>query len=352
MTTPKKATPKKKTTPKKATPKKQDTASVVREMSSAKASTKKKATPDGRHWAERVTPPAVEALSTALTKEEVDEVVAQMRAQSTLLGQVRGFRVKKTRTEIPRLRIGSPPVVGPVVITTSSVVLPWTITEEFLADKPGSGGDIGRMMINQLACDTEDLSINGDEDSSADHLLRGNDGWVKLARTHGHVISEEVSEGTRVTFADLERTLRELPPKYRNRDKSKLRMYVSHDTEMDLIEDLLASETRGETLTHNGVPIVASAFMPNNTVLLTDPHNLVFGLQEDVTVRAAWGGRDAILQNERYYALHARMDFVIQNSDAVVLFEQTVEKPAPARFSLVHRLRTKLAAKIAPKGTS
>lgn len=330
---------------------------------------------DGRHWTSRVQPPDVEALSTTLTPEEVTELGDRLKNEATLIGQARFLRVRRSRTEIPKMAVGrkvlKPVEPGEVVkrempdapqpsgvktvdsigINTSRVVLPWTITEEFISDNPqkGSvGGLIADMMVTQLANDTEDLAINGDEAAKNDPLLCGNDGWLKLARENGHLVTAGASGDKALSFNDLERALRVMPLKYR-RSARNLRFYVSYGGELDL---RLAMQIRSAgampdgPLEYNGIPIVPVVYFPDNTVLLSDPDNLVFALQDKVKVRASWGGATAIMRDERYLAMHLRIDFAIQNTDAVVLLERIVVPPAP---SLIHRLRTKLANLIAPR---
>lgn len=337
--------------------------------------------PDNRHWAIRVTPPEIEALSTTLTPEEVSAMADRMAAESALFGTVRKFRVRRPRTEIPRMTVGNvakgkTPAGTPVseelpagvevdldyesvVISTTSIVLPWTVTEEFLQDNP-DGGRVGQlvgdMMVTQLANDAEDLAVNGDEDKVKDVLYRANDGWIKLAREHGNLLTEEVPAGTTMTFSALERIVRAMPLQYR-RNKEHLRLFMGTNAYMDLVQaraarlgdaadNYLSGKVTG--VSYGGIPVVMSPYMPEGTILLSDPQNLVFALQDDVKVRASWGGRESIMRDERYYALHARMDFVIQNPEAVVLYERTIEQPVPPTPSSIHRLRVRLATWIHP----
>lgn len=364
--TPKKSTPKK-TTAKKAAPKKAATKIVNGEVPA-----------DGRHWLARVQPPEIEALGTTLTPEEVTQVADRLKRESTLIGMARCYRAHRPRVEIPRMSVGhvalkgieavgsqvdiseeatqAEPDYNSVEIVTSKVVMPWRVSEEFIEDNKDGDRAIelaGSMMLTQLANDAEDLSVNGDEASADDPLLRANDGWLKLARTHGNLITSEVPAGSPVTYADLERALRALPVKYR-RDHSQLRFFVSFDAEMDLWEEMkrqsggIAPPMDAE-LNYGEVVIVPIAYFPPGAVLLTDPQNLVFALQDDVKVRASWGGSQAILNNERYFAMHIRMDFAIQNPEAVVLLEKTVIKPVAPTPGLIHRLRLKLALLIDPR---
>lgn len=366
--TPKKTTPKK--TTKKAEAKKAPAKIVNGEVPA-----------DDRHWLARVQPPEIEALGTTLTPEEVGQVADRLKRESTLIGMARCYRAARPRVEIPKMsighkalkgveaggsRVGTPPPISEIPprirsdfdsieILTSKLVLPWTATEEFIADNTDADRAIeliGDMMLTQLANDAEDLSVNGDE-RDANSLLRANDGWLKLARTHGNLVSIEGPEGTRVTYADLERAVRALPTKYR-REMAPLRFFVSYDAEMDLREELTRrsggnAPPMDAELNYNGAVIVPIAYFPPGTVLLTAPQNLVFALQDDVKVRASWGGATAIARDERYFAMHIRMDFAIQNAEAVVLLEKTAIEPVAPTPGLIHRLRLKLALLIDPR---
>lgn len=224
-----------------------------------------------------------------------------------------------------------------VVLTSSKLVVPWTITEEFLEDNPEQGRAeqlIADMMSTQAANDLEDLATNGDE-GSVDPLLQANDGFLELGAS-GNVKDFNAAAFTTNVF---EQMMRELPSKYRNRDRSKLRFFVPFDMEMDYLNTLAArmgdaadkflSSGAASRLNYGGVPIVGLAYLPTdgNTnggsnemkCFLSNPDNLVWGVQRDMKLRKSTEGKQALDKDERYYALHMRCDFLIQNTEAFVL---------------------------------
>lgn len=297
------------------------------------------------------TPSAEVHLTDPQRKYLLDRVVNE----ATLLGMIRKYPMKRSRVEIPRLSVGTrimrantggghaesttmgarvAPDHGKVILTSSKLVLPWTITEEFLEDNPEEGAAeqvIADIMATQAANDLEDLAVLGDE-ASGDELLRANDGFVKLA-VAGQTIDFNSAAFTTDT---LERMLRKMPTKYRV-NKQKLRFFVPFDIESDYIQAIAArmgdmgdqflSSGAATRPRYNGIPVVAIKGLPSNqgagtnesTVLLTDPENLIWGVEREMKMRKTSEGKNALDFDERYYALHIRCDFVIQNTEAIVM---------------------------------
>ena len=223
------------------------------------------------------------------------------------------------------------PEFSTIVLQSSKLVLPWAITEEFLEDNPEQGAAeqrIATIMGIQAANDLEDLSLNGDE-ASVDALLRANDGYLKQAL--GGNLAPALGAFTTNSF---ETVLRKMPTKYR-RNLRQLRFLVHPDTWMDYVQSIAARQGNmadqylsglvGDP-TYGGIPIMASPFMPDPAVvsatdvniLLTHPDNLIFGVERDMKMRKTMDGQNAIYNDERYYALHLRCDFKIQNIEATV----------------------------------
>jgi len=308
-----------------------------------------------------------------LTDAERQFIVDRVIDESALLKMVRKLTMNRSRVEIPRMSLGSRvmrashkgghvetqpyyadgPVdpfnpalpVGPagqtlesganehlvtpeystIVLESSKLVLPWAITEEFLEDNPEKGAAeqrIATIMAVQAANDLEDLSLNGDEVGSVDALLRANDGYL-LQAANGNV-SAALGAFTTNTFETI---LRSLPTKYR-RNVRQLKFLVHPDVWMDYVQSIAARQGNmadqylaglvGDP-TYGGVPIMASPFMPIDQVLLSNPDNMIFGVERDMKMRKTMDGQNAIYNDERYYALHIRCDFKIQNVEATGL---------------------------------
>ncbi len=300
------------------------------------------------------TPGAEVHLTDPQRKYLIDRVVNE----ATLLGMIRRYTMNRSRVEIPRMSVGTrlmrantggghaesttmgnrvSPDFESIVLTSSKLVLPWTITEEFLEDNPEQGRAeqlIADMMATQAANDLEDLAVNGTE-GSGDALLRANNGFIALGAS-GNV---KDFNGAAFTTDVFERSLRALPTKYRNRDKSKLRFFVPFDIEMDYIQSLAArmgdaadaflASGAASRPNYGGIPVVAIKYLPSDgtagggtnesTIMLTDPDNLVWGVERDMKMRKTTEGKNALDFDERYYALHIRCDFLIQNTEAFVL---------------------------------
>ena len=319
--------------------------------------------------------PSAEVL---LTDAERQFLVDRVIDESTLLKICRKLTMNRSRVEIPRMSLGRrvmrashpgghvetrpyyadgdpnfnpalpaggaaqslesgsdeflvTPEYSTVVLQSSKLVLPWAITEEFLEDNPEQGAAeqrIATIMGIQAANDLEDLALNGDE-ASTDALLRANDGFLAQAAGAGGNVTPGLGAFTTNTF---ETVLRSLPTKYR-RNLRQLRYIVHPDTWMDYVQSIAARQGNmadqylsglvGDP-TYGGIPIMASPFMPavvggTGQIMLTHPDNLIFGVEREMKMRKTMDGQNAIYNDERYYALHIRCDFVIQNVEATAL---------------------------------
>lgn len=286
--------------------------------------------------------------------------------EAVLLGMIRKHPMARSRVEIPRMSVGTriaragaagghpenttagaavAPDFDTNVLTSAKIVLPWEVSEEFFEDNPELGAAeqlIIDMMATQLANDLEDVAVNGDE-ASGDALLRANNGFTAL----GASANVKDFNGAAFTTNTLELMLRTMPTKYR-RDKSRLRFIVPTNMEMDLVQtyaarmgdwgDSFMASGASATVNYGGIPVIACTKLPDNgnanggsneyTAYLTDPENLVFGVQRDIKLRKADTGKNAIDLDKRYYALHIRSDFLIQNTEAFVLGKEITPRVA------------------------
>lgn len=225
------------------------------------------------------------------------------------------------------------PEFGSIILESSKLVLPWAITEEFLEDNPEKGAAeqrIATIMGIQAANDLEDLAVNGDE-QSADSLLRANDGYLIQAANAGRGFDWLSAPQTTNTF---EQSLRFLDTKYR-RNLRQLRFVLHPDRWMDYVQSIAARQGNMADQylaglvgnpTYGGVPLEACPFMPDDQILLTHPDNLIFGVEREMKMRKTMDGQQAIYNDERYYALHIRCDFRIQNTEAVVLTQNVAPR--------------------------
>ena len=300
------------------------------------------------------------SAEAVLTDAERRFIIDRVVDESSLLKVVRKLTMNRSRVEIPRMSLGtrvmraqaagghpeydqagneydtSPPgVVTPdfetVILTASKLVLPWVITNEFLEDNPEQGAAerrIATIMATQAANDLEDLALNGDE-GSADALLKADDGYlIQAAGAGGNVVAALGN----FTTDTLESILRGLPTKYR-RNLSQLRYLVHPDTWMDYVQSIAARQGNMADQylaglvsdpTYGGIPLMSSPFMPTpvggaGQILLTHPDNLLFGVERELKMSSTKEGRQALWSDVRFYAMHIRADFVIQNVEATAL---------------------------------
>lgn len=291
-----------------------------------------------------------------LTAAEAKFLVDTMVEESVLLKEVRRVVMGKPRVEIPRMFIDDSDAglqasnaggnlestagteVGTeynsVVLTSSKLVLPWTVTEEFFEDNPEGASveqTIARLMGIRAANDLERLAINGDE-GGAGPLLHANDGYIALI--NGQTPPAQILAVNAPFTTDVFHQMwKAMPTRYKANPRN-LRFYVGPNVWSDYIDALAArmGDNADRFLTdynmdpmYKGIPVRMIPFMPDSgqvgegTVILTDPKNLIWGVQRDMKLRKSIEGRQAITLDQRYFALMLRCDFEVQNPNAVVM---------------------------------
>lgn len=185
---------------------------------------------------------------------------------------------------------------------------------------PASGGlkdTIMTLIAERAALDLEELALLGDT-SSGDSYLALTDGWLKRATTNvvdagGAVISRRI----------LTDGMKTLPSQYR-RNRAALSHYLSTEQEIDYRETLAQRETpQGDAQAQGVAPIYAAGaqvsgvpLMPSASGLMTNPLNLLFGIQRQIQVET-----DKDIRARVYIiVLTARVDFQIEEEEAVVKY--------------------------------
>lgn len=262
------------------------------------------------------------------------------------------------------------PNFGAVKYQTEAVRLPWEITEETLRENiEGQGLDatITNLMTRQVGVDQEDLCLNGDEDMAnaeafststayaagdmaiyndvlyqfaAAHpagawsgtdakalcdaadvdFLKLNDGWVKQIENSGHVVD---NAGAAMSIDVFYNVLRSLPNKYNN---GRLRWIMSPHRQQEWERYLLDKAiTVGGIITDKrienpiAIPAIPSPSMPDNKIVLTDPKNLIVVNTYDMKIRKTTEGKEAIMQDKRFYVIHFDFDTIIEEVDATAI---------------------------------
>lgn len=245
-----------------------------------------------------------------------------------------GSRILRAKIENTDDNYRATPTYGVVQYSCKPVRLPWEITEEALRENiEGSGFEdtVSNLMATQLGCDLEDLQLNGDEAtaaSAADYdFLKINDGWLKLINAGGHVV-DRTTVGDNPTpgpmsFDVFNAALKAMPNKYNN---GKLRWLMSpgrrQQWEYYILNQALGS---GGIITDNrienpfAIPSIEVASMPDDKILLLEPQNLIEVTTYGVIIRKTTEGREAIMQDKRFYTIHLDFDAIVEELDATVL---------------------------------
>lgn len=257
--------------------------------------------------------------------------------------------------------------------STTAVRLPWEITEETLRENiEGQNLEkiITDLMTTQLGIDLEDLYLNGDENmskvptfSTTDAYAKGNeviydsklykftaahaagawtgtdaeevgtqgdvdflkinDGWIKQISNGGHVY--DASSETSMSLDLFYKTLAQLPNKYNN---GKLRWLMSprraQEWELFLLNKVVNAGGAVPESIYNAparIPAVECPSLDDSTILLTDPKNLIVVNTYGVQIRKTTEGKEAIMQDKRFYVTHLDYDPIIEELDATAIIK-------------------------------
>ena len=209
-----------------------------------------------------------------------------------------------------------------------AVRLPWEITEETLRENiEGQQLEaiITDLMTTQLGVDLEDLYLNGDEETSESDkdydFLKLNDGWIKQINNGGHIY--DATSDSNMTLDIFYKTLQQLPNKYNN---GKLRWLMSpkraQEWELYLMNQVIGKggavpESVYTQPVH--IPTVSCPSMSDDKIILTDPKNLVVVNTYDMKIRKTTEGKEAIMQDKRFYVCHLDFDPIIESLDATAM---------------------------------
>ena len=220
---------------------------------------------------------------------------------------------------------------GAITYQTTAVRLPWEITEETLRENiEGQNLEtiITNLMTRQLGVDLEDLYLNSDEatlDTDPDYdFLKINTGWIKQLKSGSHVINGGSSPYSGNMSLDLfYDTVQTLPNKFNN---GRLRWLMSpkraQEWEQYLLNQVISNGGAVPDSVYNspaGIPAVSCPSMPNGTIILTDPKNLIVVNTYGVTIRKTTEGKEAIMQDKRFYTVHLDFDPIIEELDAAAI---------------------------------
>lgn len=213
---------------------------------------------------------------------------------------------------------------------TTAVRLPWEITEETLRENiEGQNFEaiVTGLMTTQLGIDLEDLYLNSDEATDAsdpDHdFLYVNDGWIKQISNSGHVYDASAEAGMSLDL--FYKTLALLPNKYNN---GKLRWLMSprraQEWELFLLNKIVQNGGAVPESIYNSpakIPSVQCPSLSDDVILLTDPKNLIVVNTYGMQIRKTTEGKEAIMQDKRFYVVHLDFDPIIEETDATAIIK-------------------------------
>lgn len=242
------------------------------------------------------------------------------------IGIARRIVRKKTENTDDGYRAGVE--TSQIEYATTAVRLPWEITEETLRENiEGQNFEtiVTNLMTTQLGIDLEDLYLNGDEATESTDpdydFLKINDGWIKQISNGGHVY--DASSATGMSLDLFYKTLAQLPNKYNN---GKLRWLMSphraQEWELFLLNQVIGKGGAVPESIYNSparIPTVECPALDDGTILLTDPKNLIVVNTYSMQIRKTTEGKEAIMQDKRFYVVHLDFDPIIEELDAAAI---------------------------------
>lgn len=239
-------------------------------------------------------------------------------------------RILRAKTENTDDNYRAKPTFGKLVYATKAIRLPWEITEETLRENiegQGLEGIVERLMTTQLGVDVEDLCLNGDEatpETDPDYdFLKINDGWVKQLGAGAHVEDRSGKDSGAMSIDVYYDALQQIPNKYNN---GKLRWLMSpkrkQEWERYLLDQIISNGgavPEGVYTSPAAIPSIEVPALADSKIILVDPKNLIKVYTYSVIIRRTTEGKEAIMQDKRFYVVHLDYDAIIEELDAAVL---------------------------------
>lgn len=187
------------------------------------------------------------------------------------------------------------------------------------------------LIAERAATDLEELALLADTaytnpgDQDDEDYLSQLDGWLKIAATDGNVAD---AQNQTISKAVFKMGLKTLPKQYL-RNKAAMRHFVSNNNETEYRDTLANRATQlGDGMVTGDLPAYAYGslvapvqLMPEARGLFTDPLNLIFGIQRQVSMEF---DKD-ITARVYIIVLTCRVDFQIEEAEALVLYDNIAE---------------------------
>lgn len=284
--------------------------------------------------------------SGLLQPYQAKQFLKQTFDATPLMGSIRHETRTERKGEIDKIGVGrrllrrkventddeyrAKPNFGSIEYSCNPVRLPWEITEDTLRENiEGEGFEttVTNLMTTQIGVDTEDLIINGDEDTSSENpdydFLKLDNGVIKQVSTGGHIL--DVTGASDMELEMFYKAVASIPNKYNN---GNLRWLMSptraQQWELFLLNKVInAGGVVPEALYKSPVAI-PSMQVPNladDTVILIDPKNITEVNTYTVKIRKDAASKEAIMKDKRFYVVHFDLDTLIEEMDATAIIK-------------------------------
>ncbi len=279
-----------------------------------------------------------------------------------------GRRILRAKVENTDDGYRAKPNFGSIEYATKAVRVPWEITEESLRENiEGQNFEnvVADLMTKQIGVDEEDLLLNGDSaaktaadfSTSTDYtagqitiyndvlyrfikahsagawnaadveeigaagdeaFLKLDDGFIKQIKAGGHTMDASSYDDMNL---DLYYKMLSLVPNKYNDGTLRWIMSPTRKQQWDLFL-YQAIISKGGSVPEfvfkspASIPALECPNMPNDTIILSNPKNLVEVNTYSVQIRKTTEGKEAIMQDKRFYVVHFDVDALIEETDA------------------------------------
>lgn len=241
-----------------------------------------------------------------------------------------GIGKRKLRAKVENVDDGyrAKPEFGSIHYETKAVRLPWEITEETIRQNiEGENFEkiVTDLMTRQVGVDTEDLLINGDEDTpntDPDYdFLKLNDGIKKIITNGGHIVDVAGSEDMEMEM--FYKAVAAIPNRFNN---GRLRWLMSptraQQWELFLLNKVINNGGVVPEELYKSPVAIPSMQVPglsNDVIILCEPLNIINVNTYAVKIRKDAASKDAIMQDKRFYVIHFDFDALVEELDATAI---------------------------------